>query len=62
MGVVLRFFGFLILIGIGASFVIYLVTGNRAYLRFAWQIAKYSIILALIALTFLALERIILVA
>ena len=50
------------LAAIGASIVTYLFTKNRAYLRFAWQIAKYSIILVLIALTLLALERLVLVA
>lgn len=61
MGVVLRLIGFLVLGAIGASLVAFLVTSNRAYLRFAWQIAKYAAILLLIALSLLALERLVLV-
>lgn len=62
MGIVLRLLGFLVLAAIGASVVTFVVTRNRAYLRFAWQIAKYTVILVLIALTLLALERLVLVA
>lgn len=48
------------MIAIAASVVTYFFTQNRAYLRFAWQIAKYSVILILIALALLAVERIVL--
>jgi hypothetical protein len=58
--VVLRLLGFLVLAAIAASVVTYFFTQNRAYLRFAWQIAKYSVILILIALALLAVERIVL--
>ncbi len=61
MGVALRLLAFLVLAAIGASILTFFVTRNRAYLRFAWQIFKYSVILALIALTLLALERLVLV-
>ncbi len=61
MGIVLRLLGFLVVAGIGASLVTYLFTRNRAYLRFAWQIGKYSILLVLIAFLLLALERLVLV-
>lgn len=60
MGVVLRLLGFLVLGIIGASLVTFVVTRNRAYIRFAWQIAKYAAILLLIALALLALERLVL--
>ena len=55
----LRVLGFLLLIAIGASVVAFLITRNRAYLRVAWQVFKYGLLLALILLAFLALERII---
>ncbi len=58
--VALRVVGFLVLIAIGASLVTYLVTKDRRWLRFGWQILKYSLILVLIVLAFLALERLIL--
>lgn len=58
--VVLRVIGFLVLITIGASLVTYLVTKDRRWLRFGWQVLKYSLILVLIVLAFLALERLVL--
>ena len=58
--VALRVIGFLVLVAIGASLVTYLVTRDRRWLRFAWQTLKYSLILTLIVLAFLALERIVL--
>ena len=61
MGVVLRILGFLVVIAIGASFITYLFTRNRAWLRFAWQLGKYTMILILIALALLVLERLVLV-
>lgn len=59
MGIALRLVVFLVLGTIGASIVTYLVTRNRAYLRFAWQVFKYSVILVLIVFFFLALERLV---
>jgi len=58
--VVLRVIGFLALITIGASVVTYLVTKDKRWLRFGWQVLKYSLILVLIVLAFLALERLVL--
>ena len=58
--VVLRLGGFLVLIAIGASLVAFLATQDRRWLRFAWQVLKYSLLLALIVLAFLALERLVL--
>jgi hypothetical protein len=58
--VVLRFFGFVVLIVIAASGVTYLVTRDGRWLRFGWQLFKYAVILALIVIAFLVLERVIL--
>jgi hypothetical protein len=58
--IVLRVIGFLVLITIGASLVTYLVTKDKRWLRFGWQVLKYSLILVLIVLAFLALERLVL--
>jgi hypothetical protein len=57
--VALRVAGFLALIVIGASLVTYLVTKDRRWLRFGWQVLKYSLILTLIVVAFLALERLV---
>lgn len=58
--VALRFAGFLALIVIGASLIAYLASRDRRWLRFGWQTLKYSLILLLIVLAFLALERLVL--
>ena len=58
--VALRLAGFLALIVIGASLVTYLTTKDPRWLHLGWQALKYSLILALIVIAFLALERLIL--
>lgn len=58
---VLRVVGFLVLITIGASLVTYLLTRNRRYLTFAWQVLKYGMAMAIVVLTFILLERLMLV-
>ena len=58
---VLRLVGFLVLITIGASLVTYLLTRNRRYVTFAWQVLKYGMLMAIIVLTLIVLERLVLV-
>jgi hypothetical protein len=58
---VLRIVGFLLLITIGASVVMYLLTRNRRYVTFAWQALKYGMVMAIIVLAFMLLERVILI-
>ena len=54
---VLRIVGFLLLITVGASLATYLLTRNRRYLTFAWQVLKYCVLLALLVLAFMFAER-----
>lgn len=58
-GVAFRILGFIVLAVIAASGITYLVTRDRRWLRFGWQLFKYSVILALIVLAFVVLERLI---
>ena len=58
---VLRVVGFLALITIGASLVTFLLTRNRRYLTLAWQVLKYGMVMAIIVLSFILLERLVLV-
>ena len=58
---VLRIVGFILLITIGGSLVMYLLTRNRRYVTFAWQVLKYRMVMAIIVLTFMLFERLILV-
>ena len=57
---VLRIVGFLVLITIGSSLVMYLLTRNRRYVTFAWQVVKYGVVMAIIVLTFVLFERLVL--
>lgn len=59
---ILRIVGFLVLITIGAALVMYLVTRNRRYITFAGQVFKYGVVMAIILLTFILFERLVLVA
>jgi hypothetical protein len=54
---ILRILGALLVIVIGVSVVLYLVTKDRRWLRFGWQIGKLGIVILLIFLALLALER-----
>jgi hypothetical protein len=58
---VLRIIGFFIVATIGASLLTYLITKNRRYLTFAWQVLKYGMYVAIIVLIFILFERLILV-
>ena len=59
--IVLRIVGFLVLITIGASLVMYLLTRNRRYVTFAWQALKYGMVMAIVGLVFVLFERLVLV-
>jgi hypothetical protein len=54
---VLRILGALLVIVIGVSAALYLVTKDRRWLRFSWQIVKLGFIILLIFFALLALER-----
>ena len=50
----LRVIGLLAAIGLGVSVLMYMLSGERKYLRFAWQLFKYSLfVVVLILLLFL---------
>ena len=54
---VLRLVGLLLLITVGTSLALYLVTRNRRYITFTWQALKFTMVLAIIVLAFLLFER-----
>jgi hypothetical protein len=54
---ILRILGALLIIAVGATTAVYLVTKDRRWLRLTWQILKFGLVLALIFLALLALER-----
>jgi hypothetical protein len=57
----LRIVGALTAIAIGAGIFAYLLSGEKRYLGFSARIAKYALIFALVVLTLLFLERVIVI-
>jgi hypothetical protein len=55
---ILRIVAVLAVIAIGAGILAYLFTRDRRYLGFAWRVAKYALIFALVVLSLFFLERI----
>jgi hypothetical protein len=58
---VLRILGALLVIVIGVSVALYLVTKDQRLLRFTWQVVKLGFIILLIFLALLVLERLVIV-
>lgn len=56
---ILRIVAVLAVIAIGAGILAFLFTGERRYLGFAWRVAKYALIFALVVLSLFFLERIV---
>ena len=54
---ILRILAALLVIVIGVSAALYLVTKDRRWLRFSWQIIKLGFVILLIFFALLALER-----
>lgn len=59
--IVLRLAGFLTLISIGASLVMYLITRNPRYLKFAWRIVQVAAVFLIVFMVLYVLERLVLV-
>jgi hypothetical protein len=59
--VVLRLVGALALITIAASVALYLFTRNRRYLKFAWRVFQFALVLVIAVLVLFMLERLVLV-
>lgn len=55
---VIRLFGVLALIGIGASLIAWMLTGNPRYRRWAWNFFRVAIVVVFVFLALLALERV----
>lgn len=53
----LRVIGLLATIGMGVSVLMYMVSGERKFLRFAWRLFKYSLFVVVLILLLFAAER-----
>lgn len=58
--IALRLAIILTLAGIGISLLLFLLRQDRRYLRLAWQILKFSIVLVLIVAALITMGRIVL--
>ncbi len=54
----LRIVGLLAALAIGASVVMYIVSGDRRYLRFSWQLFKVTLFCVALILILLFFERV----
>jgi hypothetical protein len=54
----LRLLAVILLVAIGASLLIYAISGNRGYLLFSWRLFRYGIVFALIVFALMIIERI----
>ena len=57
---VLRFLLILTVVAVAVTFAIYLLAGDKRYLRLCWQIVKFTLVLLLVAGVVFAMGRIIL--
>jgi hypothetical protein len=58
--IVVRLLLILLLIAIGVTLIMFVVTRNKGYLRFAWQLFKFAVWLVVIFAALVMMGRIIL--
>lgn len=58
----LRVLGLLVAVALGACVLMYMLTGERKYLRYAWQIFKYALFLFVLILLLFFGERLLVMA
>lgn len=60
--IVARLVGLLVLIALGLAVALYVVTGNRRYLSFAWRVFQFAMVFLMVLMALYVLERLVLVA
>lgn len=58
----LRVLGLLVAVALSACVLMYMLTGERKHLRYAWQTFKYALFLAVLILLLFFGERLLVVA
>ncbi|HSD55185.1 MAG TPA: hypothetical protein VLC47_13530 [Burkholderiales bacterium] len=53
-----RILAVLVILLVGGALVTFLFTRDRRFLRFAWRVLKYGLVVAAVVLVLFALERI----
>ncbi|WP_428826789.1 hypothetical protein ACLIKD_00930 [Azonexus sp. IMCC34842] len=54
----LRLLAVILVLAIGAGFLVYALSGNRWYLTLSWRLLRYGIVFALIIFALMIIERI----
>ena len=57
--ILVRLLLFLALAAIAVAAVMYLLSKDRRYLRFIWQVVKFTVVILAVVLIFFAFERIV---
>ena len=57
--ILVRLLLFLSLAAIGAALLMWLIKRDRRYLRFIWQVLKFTLVILAVVLIFFAFERLI---
>jgi len=57
---VVRLLLFLALISIGVALALYLIRRDRRYLRFVWQVVKFTVFMLIAIFVWIAAERLLL--
>jgi hypothetical protein len=57
--ILVRLLLFLALAAIAVAAVMYLFSKDRRYLRFIWQVVKFTVVIVAVVLVFFAFERIV---
>ena len=57
--IVLRIVGFIVLLVLGGCFVVFLVTKDRRWLRFAAQLLRFSVIVLAVFMALYLFERLV---
>ena len=55
-----RILGLMVAVALGVCVLMYVVSGERKYLRYAWQVFKYALFLLVLILLLLFGERLLL--
>jgi predicted exporter len=53
----LRLLAVILILSIGAGFLIYAITGKRHYLAYSWRLLRYGMVFALIVFALMVIER-----
>ena len=54
----LRLLAVMLVLTMGAGFLLYVLTGKREFLNFSWRLLRYGIIFALIVFALMIIERV----